>query len=56
MTTDPDQIRDQVAALLSDLPDLGPECVADIDLDDVAQRLEAAHNVLVQALESVEKD
>ena len=61
MSTDPDQIRNQVAALLAELPDIAPESVAaghldDIDIDDVARRLERAHDVLVQALESVEKD
>lgn len=56
MSTDPDQIRGQVSALLAELPDIAPDGVTDIDLDEVARRLEAAHNVLVQALESVEKD
>jgi hypothetical protein len=61
MSTEPDQIRSQVAALLAELPDIAPESVGaghldDIDIDDVARRLEQAHDVLVQALESVEKD
>lgn len=59
MTTDPDHIRTEVAALLAELPDFGPDELGrlpDVDLDDVALRLEQAHNVLVQALESVEKD
>lgn len=59
MSTDPDQIRDRVAALLSELPDLGPAEPAAVDptaIEDVARRLERAHEVLVAALESVEKD
>jgi hypothetical protein len=57
MTTDPDHIRAQVAELLSGLPDLGADAVAvDLDLDAVAHRLGLAHDVLVRALESVEKD
>jgi hypothetical protein len=81
MTTDPDQIRAQIHALLADLPEIvaqldvaGPGLdvagraapgldvagraapgldVADIDT--VAARLEEAHELLVQALESVER-
>lgn len=56
MTTDPDQIRTQVAALLAELPELPPESHDDSTIDDVARRLEQAHDVLVAALESVEKD
>ncbi len=61
MTTDPDQIRARVAALLSDLPELGSDPSAtgahdDSTIDDVARRLGQAHDVLVQALESVERD
>ena len=61
MSTEPDQIRNQVAALLAELPgiaheSIGPGYLDDIDIDDVARRLEQAHDVLVQALESVEKD
>jgi hypothetical protein len=60
MSTDPQQIRNQVAALLAELPDIAPESadpggVDDVNIDDVARRLEQAHDVLVQALESVEK-
>ena len=60
MTTDPDQIRAQVDALLVDLPDAGLDAataaVADMGgIDEVARRLEEAHDVLVRALESVEK-
>jgi hypothetical protein len=57
MTTDPDNIRGEVAELLADLPDLSSVDVdlATVDIDAVATRLEEAHEVLVRALESVEK-
>jgi hypothetical protein len=52
MTTDPDQIRSDITALLAVLPD--PDS-ADADTDDIAARLEEAHDLLVRALESVER-
>ena len=56
MSTEPEQIRAQIDALLADLPDTsaagGP---GGMDIDEVARRLDEAHDVLVQALESVEK-
>lgn len=60
MTTDPDQIRARIAELLADLPDpaqegSGFENLADADVEVIAARLEEAHDLLVQALESVEK-
>ncbi|MGV0581886.1 hypothetical protein ABQE57_25160 [Mycolicibacterium elephantis] len=57
MSTDPDQIRAQIAELLADLPDPAQDGVelADADIDALATRLEEAHELLVQALESVEK-
>ena len=57
MSTEPDQIRAQIAALLADLPDPAAEGVelADADIDLLAARLEEAHDLLVRALESVEK-
>lgn len=57
MSTDPDQIRARIAALLADLPDpAGDEAeLADSDIDAIAARLEEAHELLVHALESVEK-
>ncbi|BBY83752.1 hypothetical protein H7I53_27055 [Mycolicibacterium pulveris] len=57
MSTDPDQIRAQIAAMLGDLPDPAQDGVelADADIDALAARLEEAHELLVQALESVEK-
>ena len=58
MTTDPDQIRDQVGALLAELPDIEPGSanLDAVDIDKIARCLEQAHAVLVQALESVGKD
>ncbi len=57
MTTDPDRVRAQVSELLAGLPDVGVDAVeVDLDLAAVAHRLGQAHDVLVQALESVEKD
>ncbi|MGB3355719.1 MAG: hypothetical protein WBB00_23565 [Mycobacterium sp.] len=50
MTNDPDEIRAQVAELLGDYAD--PD---ESDLDGLAVRLEEAHELLVRALESVEK-
>jgi hypothetical protein len=55
MSTEPDEIRARIAALLADLPDVEGAGSADIDIDSVAARLEEAHDLLVQALESVEK-
>jgi len=51
MTTDPDQIRSEITSLLATLPE--PDA-ADGDVEAIAERLEQAHDVLVQALESVE--
>ncbi|MDT5283168.1 MAG: hypothetical protein QOJ20_4363, partial [Mycobacterium sp.] len=60
MSTDPDQIRAQVAELLADVPDPAQEGsnfdeLAESDIDAIAARLEEAHDLLVRALESVEK-
>ena len=60
MSTDPDQIRAQIAELLADVPDpalegSGFDQLAESDIDSVAARLEDAHDLLVRALESVEK-
>ena len=60
MSTDPDQIRAQIAELLADVPDPGQEGVnldglPEADIDAIAARLEEAHDLLVRALESVEK-
>lgn len=54
MSTDPDQIRAQVAELLGESADAaGPDAAT--ELDSLAVRLEQAHDLLVHALESVEK-
>lgn len=57
MTTDPDQIRAHIDSLLAELPDTSGDGagLGGMDIDEVAGRLEEAHDVLVQALESVEK-
>ena len=67
MTTDPDQIRAEINALLAHLPDpadmtaesadkargeSGPSLA---DLEEMARRLSEAHDVLLRALESAEK-
>jgi hypothetical protein len=60
MSTDPDQIRAQIAELLADVSDPAREGsnvdeLAESDIDTIAARLEEAHDLLVRALESVEK-
>lgn len=60
MITAPERIRARIAELLADLPDpaqqgSGFEDLAEADIEVVAARLGEAHDVLVQALESVEK-
>jgi hypothetical protein len=60
MSTDPDQIRAQISELLADVPDPAQEGstldeLAESDIDTIAARLEDAHDLLVRALESVEK-
>ena len=60
MSTDPDQIRAQIAELLADVPDPAREGsnldeLAESDIDTIAARLEEAHDLLVRALESVER-
>jgi len=60
MSTDPDQIRAQISELLADVPDPAQEGStfdepAETDIDTIAARLEEAHDLLVRALESVEK-
>ncbi|MBN3508775.1 hypothetical protein [Mycolicibacterium nivoides] len=57
MTTDPDQLRAQVAAVLADVPDpaVDPSALEGMDIDVVAARLEQAHDLLLQALESVDR-
>ena len=60
MTTDPDQIRAQIVEMLADVPDPAQEGstfneLAESDIDTIAARLEEAHDLLVRALESVER-
>jgi hypothetical protein len=55
MTTDPDEIRARVTALLAELPDPGADDDAHVDVESIAVRLEEAHDLLVRALESVER-
>jgi len=57
MTTDPLQIRADVDALLAELPEIesGGVDASVVDIDMIGRRLEEAHQVLVRALESVEK-
>lgn len=55
MTSDPDMIRAQIDELLGDAAGAGPEDSSAAELDALAARLEQAHDVLVRALESVEK-
>ena len=59
MSTDPQQIRVQIDAILGDLPRVGPDATTapdlDLDIQAAGSRLEEAHQVLVDALESVEK-
>ena len=52
MTTDPEQIRVELAALLAELPE--PDA-PEADIDAIAARLEEAHDLLVQSLQSVER-
>lgn len=57
MSTDPDHIRARISELLAELPDpaaAGAD-LADVDIDSLAARLEEAHELLVRALESVER-
>lgn len=52
MNTDPQQIRADVGRVLDELP---VDIDADSDIDTIGRRLEQAHQILVDALESVEK-
>jgi len=54
MSTDPAQLRTDIAVLLADLPDVRSGELEDTDIDAVAARLEQAHDLLVRALEAVE--
>lgn len=57
MSTEPDQIRAQLEAVLAQLPDLadGENGLVETDIDEITRRLSEAHDMLVRALESAEK-
>ncbi len=57
MTTDPEEIRARIDAILAELPDpANPEKMpSEADLEELARQLSEAHDMLVQALESAEK-
>lgn len=57
ITTDPDEIRARIDAILAELPDpANPERMpSEADLEELARQLSEAHDMLVQALESAEK-
>jgi len=57
MSTDPEQIRTEIDAVLAQLPSVDPDSaeVTGVDIDAVGRQLEEAHQILVDALESVEK-
>jgi RecJ-like exonuclease len=57
MTTDPEEIRARIDAVLAELPDPADaeNMPAEADLEELARRLSEAHDMLVQALESAEK-
>jgi hypothetical protein len=57
MSTDPDQIRARIEAVLAELPDSADaeNMPAEADLEEIARRLSEAHDMLVQALESAER-
>ncbi len=57
MSSDPDEIRARIDAILAELPDhADPEKMpSEADLEELARQLSEAHDMLVQALESAEK-
>jgi hypothetical protein len=57
ITTDPEEIRARIDAILAELPDpANPERMpSEADLEELARQLSEAHDMLVQALESAEK-
>jgi hypothetical protein len=57
MSTDPDQIRARIEAVLAELPDPADaeNVPAEADLEEIARRLSEAHDMLVRALESAER-
>lgn len=57
MTTEPDQIRAQIDAVLAELPELTDDEneLDEAKLEEIARRLSEAHETLVRALEMAEK-
>jgi DNA-binding transcriptional ArsR family regulator len=57
ISTDPDEIRARIDAILAELPDpANPDRMpSEADLEELARQLSEAHDMLVQALESAEK-
>lgn len=57
MSTDPEEIRARIDALLAELPETAnaEKMPTEADLEELARRLSEAHDMLVQALESAEK-
>jgi acyl-CoA synthetase (NDP forming) len=57
ITTDPEEIRARIDAILAELPDpANPDKMpSEADLEELARQLSEAHDMLVQALESAEK-
>lgn len=57
MTTEPEQIRAQIDAVLAELPTVadGDNAMDEAKLEELARRLSEAHDTLVRALESAEK-
>jgi hypothetical protein len=57
MSTDPEEIRARINAILAELPDPANSeyMPTEADLEELARRLSEAHDMLVQALESAEK-
>ena len=57
MSTDPEEIRARINAILAELPDpANPEKMpVEADLEELARQLSEAHDMLVQALEAAEK-
>lgn len=56
MTTEPDQLKARIEALLDELPGNQDGTLSgQADIAELARRLEQAHNMLVRALESVER-
>ena len=57
MSTDPEEIRARINALLAELPDSAnsEKMPTEAELEELARRLSEAHDMLVQALESAEK-